>query len=115
MIRIISAIGFAVLFFYWLYKLAYSDQESAEELRLKNLYHEANSIYPRRTKIERLTALYESRGRVLVRMRDLMSEEKRRQCIQDRIILGQEIARLTVEDAEIISDFELIQQPFIQQ
>jgi hypothetical protein len=113
MTKILSAIGFIFLFTYWLYKLVYSKQEANEDAHLAALYHEAD-FYIGFPQLKKLTKLYESRGRALRQLRKLLTEELRCQYIQDRIILAREIARLTVEEADIISDFEIIQQPFIQ-
>jgi hypothetical protein len=114
MIKALFGLSFAFALCYWIYKLLDAKREPDENLRLAELREEIY-LYPFNTELKRLNALYESRGRILYQLRDLIPEEKRRQFIQDRIILAREIARLTIEEADIVSDFEIIQQPFIQQ
>lgn len=81
--------------------------------RFNELYKESRN-QPGKTQLERLKALYCSRGRVLKRLGDILPKENRERFINDRIILAREIARLDKDDAEIESDFEIIQQPYIQ-
>jgi len=83
-------------------------------LRLNELYKESRNQLGN-TQLEKLKALYFSRGRVLRQIGDILPKENRERFIDDRIILAREIARLDKDEADIESDFEIIQQPYIQQ